>query len=502
MTKRYDLSGIGSSMELGKNGPLITDNNGSVEIDGNKLLGESESSPVFSSGTLGAISLTVNVDPTKFDVSIDNAVFVDHTYGSATPLTYTGAQSFTAVTSPLIGSENSTFVGINSSGTLVYKNVQYTPVERRTIVYIGVLVHTDNVNISSAITTPTQAQDNDQLLIDLVDVIGAVNVSGNSFEPVDTSLALKKTAGSSFGRSVGYESTPSSPNIDASPEISPLTFFSNYRDATTGVTIGVENVVDPNFWDDGTGTLNALANNRVVAHRITYFASDDSVVIQYGQNEYLDMSAAESGYISEVFEERNNLSAGIFRGWLLLTEGITNLTAAFGSGAAKFIESNKFGGSASAGDHFDPSLSQSITGAWDFTQEILLAADPTSVLGVATKQYVDANVGTGLENVTVSPTTSGVISYTGSTSGTHIINLTGDGTLTMDDAPITIQPNVTTLSFFVKPAAHVLGFSGNIDWGDAGLPDLTANKLTSFTLISFGNSASWLGTAGNSGYVA
>jgi hypothetical protein len=230
MAKRYDITGVGSSIELGKQGLTLADSGGSLSVNGDNVSSQQESALSLSTGSVGSVSLTINADPTKFDLSITDAVFIDHTYGSATPITSIGAQSFVGVSSPLTATQPSSFIGIDSTGTLQYNPEPFSEVQRRTIVQLGFIVHVDNINITSATAAPVIGEDNTQLLLDLTEAIGGINISGNEIEPNSSDLSIAKTAGKSFGRSISYESSPQSPNYIDSPLLNGggtgATFFS------------------------------------------------------------------------------------------------------------------------------------------------------------------------------------------------------------------------------------------------------------------------------------
>jgi len=85
-------------------------------------------------------------------------------------------------------------------------------------------------------------------------------------------------------------------------------------------------------------------------------------------------------------------------------------------------------------------------------------------------------------------------------TGLWNITVSGDATLDVSAPPATLQTTTIKAVFFVSPGAHAVGFSTNIDWGDAGIPDLRANTVSTFTLMSFGGHTKWYGVKGNGGF--
>lgn len=81
-----------------------------------------------------------------------------------------------------------------------------------------------------------------------------------------------------------------------------LTWQYAYRDGVGGWTEGNQTTVDNGFYDDGTGTLNALTAGFYTKH-VLYAIGDggsDKYFLIYGQNEYNSQAGAESGDLPSV----------------------------------------------------------------------------------------------------------------------------------------------------------------------------------------------------------
>lgn len=95
---------------------------------------------------------------------------------------------------------------------------------------------------------------------------------------------------------------------------------------------------------------------------------------------------------------------------------------------------------------------------------------------------------------------SGTTAITPTAKQMYRINLLADATLNLSTPPTLLLASAIQVVFFINPKAHAIGFSSNIDWGDVGLPDFRANTVSSFTLVSYGGHAKWLGFKGNGGF--
>lgn len=289
----------------------------------------------LSTGFIGNSSVTVNAgNPAAFDYAIDGAVYTD---AGTCSYKVVSAQSASGIVITNIGVQPATYIGINENGSVIQSPNQFTAFERRTIASLAAITHVGGVAIEAISTQPVNAADIGGLLNDYLFSVGPKSLFGNSIAPHDTSLRIKRLAGQAFGRGINFDIDPASPNIKDTPEDAPITFFSNYRNAGSGVVIGITDLVDPDHWDDGTGTLNNLTGNDAVAHRIFYFPGGGDIIVQYGQKAYGGVVRALSGYLTEIFEQRSDLGRSIFLGWLILENGTSNLTDAFANETAYFV---------------------------------------------------------------------------------------------------------------------------------------------------------------------
>jgi hypothetical protein len=89
----------------------------------------------------------------------------------------------------------------------------------------------------------------------------------------------------------------------------------------------------PKFWDNA-GTITPLGSTTCVAHRVYRF-SNGTVVLQYGQGNYANMTLAKTGSRLEEYVLNAGLENATFLGWWLLEE---TATVTSGTPDAEFIE--------------------------------------------------------------------------------------------------------------------------------------------------------------------
>jgi hypothetical protein len=114
-----------------------------------------------------------------------------------------------------------------------------------------------------------------------------------------------------------------------------------YRSAVPGewTPISVISAIDPNYWDDGTGTLNDVTAGYWTIQTIYQYAGTNRTVVQYGQAEYPSLATALSERTT-AFIVNPVLGEACFRCWLFVKQGATALNDV---AQAQFITAGKFG---------------------------------------------------------------------------------------------------------------------------------------------------------------
>lgn len=224
-----------------------------------------------------------------------------------------------------------TRVYIDSDGNLQEQLSAFTAENRRDVVTIGSVITNDGVNISSVGQTAEITNGPIHTLYDFLECIGGINNSGNHYSSASTLLTIAKTAGSTCLRGANLANNDKDPNVLASPAESPIASFNHlYHDGSGGFTIiPLQTVIDPDQYDDLSGTLAAVPNNRWTNQRIHFFpAFENFTAVQFGQVIYTSLAAAQAGASTEVFEPLPNITLSAIRTTLSVKSGTTDLSSA------------------------------------------------------------------------------------------------------------------------------------------------------------------------------
>lgn len=166
-----------------------------------------------STGLRNGCTITINADPTKFDIASGIMYFVDNTTVPNTPtftkLDYAGSNA-NVVTN--LATSNVTYVSINSSGVVVQRTSPLTPAQRRDEVALDVIVHSNRTSINAINNLPEVLINGTNQLYDLMDALRNFNESGNVFSANGANLQINKSSGSLFKAGVNFSVDPKTPH--------------------------------------------------------------------------------------------------------------------------------------------------------------------------------------------------------------------------------------------------------------------------------------------------
>ncbi len=296
-----------------------------------------------STGLASGGVITINGgDNTRFDISdgygyiVDN--WTDPDNPTKTKVTWSG---LTGITVTNIATEFRTNVAINSSGTIIQQSADFDDDDLRDLIILGRVVHANKTNINLVLSYPYTAYNLPLNNAEFIQVIGPLNVDGNVYSPNGANLNLDKSAGSTYRLGTNYTNSVKKPNITTDPSGTAITFGYRWQDGSGGITEGsFVTEVDPDQYDDGSGTLASVPNNKWTIQRIWYFGATNSTFMMYGQAVYDSLADAEANIFGENFNQDPNFKAATFRSFLIVQKGAADLSD---SGISKFIPANKFG---------------------------------------------------------------------------------------------------------------------------------------------------------------
>tara|TARA_R110002126_G_scaffold172712_1_gene321497 strand:- start:1646 stop:3742 length:2097 start_codon:yes stop_codon:yes gene_type:complete len=299
-----------------------------------------------STGLVSGGDLTIDADPTKFDVSAGKGQVVDNYTDPDNPayvdVTWT---AFNAQSLPDIATQVQTFILINSSGALVLQAALPTASELRDLIHIGTAIHTNLSSIGSVSNTAINvAIDANLAGVDISRAIGPINVSGNVYSANGANLNFDKSAGVGHLTGINYHNDRQNPNLLTIASGTAVAPIYSYQDGASGFTLAAQTAIIPGSYDDGDGTLGSLSTNSWQIQRI--YVSGTLTAIEYGQNTYISKAGAIAAISSEIHNSNPALEGTLLRSFLVVRGGATDLSDL---GDGQFIEASKFGGQGSNG---------------------------------------------------------------------------------------------------------------------------------------------------------
>lgn len=295
-----------------------------------------QSSSLMSGGNF-SINATNN---SLFNVEATTAWFINNTQGGQS-MTYVSCPATTGNTVDFMVTSERSDLALNSDCTYSQKATPFSNAQRRHTIVLGRLVHPDNIAMVATVQLQHFGFEVYSQYLDLTHSIGIINPSGNTYSSADTTLNLTKTSGTMFRIGSNYVNNNENPNVISLDANNLVTLRYRYRDGSgdfTQTTAGT--VVDPDSYDDGSGSLATVSPNRFTIQRI-YLFSAGQTVLMYGQDTYNKMSEATAAITTEEFVADPNLAEdAALRGWIVIKEGATDLSD---TTEVKIISAGKFG---------------------------------------------------------------------------------------------------------------------------------------------------------------
>lgn len=390
-----------------------------------KVQAQLDAKAQLNTGLVTGGVITINADPTKFDVDETVCYFDDYTVPTQASGKFLTYGPVTGITVTNIATQNATYLGIDSSGALIQSGTPFTNSQRRSIVTIGAVIHSNRTTINTTNVIVSPDLNVLEQIHDLMLAIGPLNLSGNEYTPYDADLRVAKSAGTIFKMGSNFQNDPTDPHVLAQTANSPITNM-RYR-LQDGTEYADTTYIDPAYYDNA-GVKTAVPNNKYTVQRIYMFQSG-LTRIQYGQQVFEKLADAIASYKSSAFSEEANIKAnGTLRAYLIVQQNATNLGDAE---QAIFYSVEKFGGASSS--------------SGGITYDILV-----SILGYTPEQPLTFSTGLTRNVNTVTSNIS-----TGVAGGQTIYG----GTLTTQG--LTIRANAADLTGTVSVPGTTLSVSGS-----------------------------------------
>jgi len=423
----------------------------------------------LSTGLLKNGAITINGDPTKFNVTAGIGIISNFDDPSNPISTIINFPAFTGVTPTYLTTGNITYIAINSTPAVVMQATPFTAIQRRDLIELGAVIHSNltTINVINNISSPSEAGTNQ--LHDLFDFIGALNLSGNVYSANGANLQLNKSAGIIGKRGVNFVNNWKDPHRLAQSAETALTF--RYR--TQNGTEGTDRInLDPTLYDLNN-VLTAVPNNKFVIETVEMFQTGITRILK-AQNYHDDLQSAINSVLTRDFIiEPNSKENAITRSYIIMRNTTTSLQNV---ADAKILEAQKFGGVASGGVAL--TLANIVTALGYTPENVANKSDSHTVSSSTTYASTKALVDGLATKVTTTGTTGNIQRIVG-TNALGNSALTDNGTNVVSSLPLGISGSVTGTSF-IKSAATATNILL------AGGTDITQASLN-FGILEYNN---------------
>lgn len=329
MTGDLVLSGATTDLDVG--GDISTDGTltapfTGVALDVAQLLAMGLSTCIVAGG-----NMSVNVDPTKIDISALTGYIV--TYNSTAPLSATNPDLVRLDVPAQVGltpTFNPSFFLVDNTGTYVQQSATATPTQRRTHLFVGATAQDNLGNIIVDQSLPVIPSQLNNQLLDLMGGLGPFSTSGNILSPNGANLSINKTAGTMFARAFSQIPTFQDPHNASLVAQTPMQF--RHITALAGSFGAVTTTLNvANYDPGGAGVVTPVGGgaNSATNFRVYGFANNLAnvqILIQYGQNVYASLAAAVEAIPAGTYIANPAQAGGALLGWISVTRTATDLS--------------------------------------------------------------------------------------------------------------------------------------------------------------------------------
>jgi len=345
-------------------------------------------------------------------------------------LNYVSWPGQTGIAVTNLATSDTTWLYIDGSGVLHQRTEYYTDNQVEENIIIGQLVHPSRTFINLARTNPNVAYATDKQYEQFIRAFGPIKVSGHTITANGANLKLNRSSGKAFSLGRNWINNTDDPSVVSDAARTDCIFYRYYRGATVGTFITVPNqtVIDPAYYDNGSGVLQSVPGGKYTIQRIFYYPNTPTLLgVYYGRNTYVSLAEAAANLNLEDFSEiENTRTNAVFAAYLVVK---SNATSLLNPSDALIIQAGSFRSTSSGGG----SVSLTID---DLTDVIISSPQNYQVL-----TYVDGL--TGWENRSVSSlplvySLNGLSGAIGITAGDGINISTGSSNITITNTLFTL----------------------------------------------------------------
>ena len=348
----FDINGNSTKLEIESSPISFTGPRKYVKRSGDDMYGELyiNQVPIEQHSLEGAFTgllsggvITINSTNTaSYDISAGHGYIVDN-YTTPTEPTYkvVSWSRFEGITPSGLGVNPRTNIAISSSGQIYEQPNAFDDRDYREYIVLGRVAHVGTPFIQRVLSLPLTVYNRHFHWFDLASAISPLNINGNVYSPSGSSMRISKSSGETYRIGSNYRIDPGFPDITADTTINTVTFAYRWRSGSVFAEAPSTTIVTGSLYDNGSGILQSVANNRYTVQRIYFFGATNTTRIQFGQKLYNSMADALAASNSEVFDVDPNLASdATLRAFMVVKGDATNLS---NSTQATFIAVSQFG---------------------------------------------------------------------------------------------------------------------------------------------------------------
>ena len=289
---------------------------------------------VLSIGTGNTISVSAGTGQIYTNTVVSSEI--------VTTVTSVSWNAFTNVSLTYLATKQFTYLYIDQFGALIQSDTVFSDAVFKSSIIIGIVVHLNSSTVNAVINSQNVAYGDAHRLYELYNSFGPMKRSGLSLSASGATLKINRAAGTVLLIGCNYTVDQFEPDISTLTSYTDVKFARVRGDGSGGFTFdsntgSLYTVVDPNNYDNGTGTLASVTAGYWTIQRFYLFPNvDDRLINYYGVATYATLADALLALPNENFSESPFTARdAVFLGYLIVKQGVTDLS---NSGNAKFLQ--------------------------------------------------------------------------------------------------------------------------------------------------------------------
>ena len=293
---------------------------------------------ILSTGVLNGGVLSSTPGSTTFSVTGGEGLIVtmNASTGSA-PYPTTNLVSWNTQTLPIYysGSAKITYVGIDSTGTVVQQTVPWGENdvnEWDTKITLGVVLHLSGSVSSGVFNAPQISYGSSQRSDDFFRAFGPLKISGHTLQVSGSNptLSIKKSEGRSYREGANYIVNPDHPSTVVEGAINTSKIYRYYVSGSTSIIdTGINNagysaIDNTQYYNTATGLLDVVGGGKYSLQRVFWIPNSptNAFIVYYGNQTYNSLADAADAQFHESFTEAPNTALNaIFLGYIAVNGG-------------------------------------------------------------------------------------------------------------------------------------------------------------------------------------